>query len=248
MIRKQKDGLTWLEFEILQQYPEVVHGIFLRSGGDSEGAYSSLNVGGETGDNKEAIDKNRQKIIDLLGLSSLISSHQVHGDVVKDVSELVLDEACDGILTKEKNTGLLIKHADCQAAIFYDPIHMVIANVHSGWRGNVQNIYGKTVEMLQEKIGTSPEDLIVCISPSLGPDRSEFVNFEEEFPFDLWPFQFKKFHFNLWEMSRAQLEEAGVLRGNIEVASICTYDNPADFYSYRRDKVTGRNATVVALK
>ena len=49
-------------------------------------------------------------------------------------------------------------------------------------------------------------------------------------------------------MSRAQLEEAGVLSGNIEVASICTYDNPEDYYSYRRDKVTGRNATVVALK
>ena len=248
MIRKQKNGLTWLEFEILQQYPEVAHGVFLRSGGESKGPYDSLNVGGETGDDRELIDKNRQKIVDVLGISSLISSRQVHGDVVKDVSELVSCEECDGIITKEKNMGLLIKHADCQAAIFFDPINKVIANVHCGWKGNVQNIYAKTVEMMQEKIGTSPEDLIVCISPSLGPDRSEFVNFENEFPFDLWPFQFKKFYFNLWEMSRAQLEEAGVLSGNIEVASICTYDNPEDYYSYRRDKVTGRNATVVALK
>ena len=74
MIRKQKDGLTWLEFEILQQYPEVAHGVFLRSGGSSEGPYCSLNVGGETGDDKDVIDKNRQKIADLLGVSSLISS------------------------------------------------------------------------------------------------------------------------------------------------------------------------------
>lgn len=231
MIRKRQEGLEWLEFDILQQFPEVVHGVFVRSG-----------------DCKEKIANNRKKIQETLGVSSLISCYQVHGDVVKQAGELMQDEACDGIFTKEKNVGLMIKHADCQAAIFYDPVHQAIASVHSGWRGNVQNIYAKTVETMQEALGTDPEDLIVCISPSLGPDRAEFINFESEFPSSFWAFQSKPYYFNLWEISRWQLEEEGVLRGNIEVASICTYDNPADFYSYRRDKVTGRNATVVALR
>lgn len=246
MIRKQKEGLEWLEFDLLQPFPEVVHGVFLRSGGTSENAYSSLNVGGGSGDCKEKIAKNRSIVQKSLGVASLISCLQVHGDNVKDVSELTLEEGCDGMITKEKNQALMIKHADCQAAIFFDPVNKIIANVHSGWRGNVQNIYAKTVEKMQA-MGSLPQDLIVCISPSLGPERAEFVNFETEFPFSFWAFQIRLNYFDLWEISRSQLEEAGVPSGQIEIAGICTYDNPADFYSYRRDKVTGRNATVVAL-
>lgn len=246
MIRKQKEGLEWLEFDLLQPFPEVVHGVFLRSGGISEEAYSSLNVGGGSGDCKDKIAENREKVQKALGLASLISCLQVHGDTVKELSELSLDEGCDGIVTREKNQGLMIKHADCQAAIFYDPVNKIIANIHSGWRGSVENIYGKTVEKMVA-MGSRPEDLIVCISPSLGPERAEFVNFETEFPFPFWAFQIRPFYFDFWEISRSQLEEAGVPSVQIEIAGICSYDNPKDFYSYRRDKVTGRNATVVAL-
>ena len=55
----------------------------------------------------------------------------------------------------QKDCGLVIQHADCQAAIFFDPVRKAIANVHCGWRGSVCNIYAKTVEKI-----TLPRDII----------------------------------------------------------------------------------------
>jgi hypothetical protein len=156
------------------------------------------------------------------------------------------NEACDGLITKEKHQALMIKHADCQAAIFYDPMQNILANVHSGWRGNVQNIYGVTIEAMK-KMGSNPANILVCISPSLGPEQSEFVNFKTEFPPHFHEFQWKKNYFNLWEISRMQLKASGILPSHIECAEICTYENKADYFSYRREKITGRNATLAML-
>ena len=141
----------------------------------------------------------------------------------------------------------MIKHADCQAAIFYDPVHHAVSCVHAGWRGNVQNIYAHAIAFMAGKFHSQPADILVCISPSLGPHFSEFKNYKTEFPESFWPFQIRPNYFNLWEISRTQLQECGILPHHIEIASICTYANEQDFFSYRRDKVTGRNATVVAL-
>ena len=229
MIRKNKNGIHWLEFEILQKFPNVVHGVFLKA--DTESGSESV-----------------EKLQSILVVTSVISATQVHGNEVKDINGLLETDSCDGLTTTKKQTALSIRHADCQAAIFYDPKKQVIANIHCGWKGSVQNIYAKTVEMMKKNYGSNPQDLIVCISPSLGPERSEFLNFEQEFPFDLWPFQLRPFYIDFWEISKNQLEEAGVLSKHIEVAGICTYDHPNDFFSYRRDKTTKRNQTLVALK
>jgi YfiH family protein len=223
MIRKKNDQGEWLEFSLLQNFPNVVHGVLL----------------------KECLEAD---FLDHSGIPSSISSHQVHGSVVKDIEDLVLDPKSDGLFTRQSNIALSIRHADCQAAIFYDPIQNAIANIHCGWRGNVQNIYGKAIQTMKDTLGSKAEDLIVCISPSLGPDHAEFLNFEDEFPFDFWPFQVRPCYFDLWQISRNQLEEAGVRSKNIEIAQICTYDNPSDFYSYRLDKTAHRNHTLVALR
>ncbi len=248
MLRKSKEGIDWLEFDLLQAFPHVVHGVFLRHGGASTGEFSSLNMGGSTGDDKESIKNNREKVQHLLSLKELVSSYQVHGDRVAFVPEdRHLDAGCDGMITSEKNIGLMIKHADCQAAIFFDPLHNAVACVHSGWRGSVQNIYKKTIEAMKAKIGTRPSDLLVCISPSLGPDHAEFIHYKEELPPSFWEFQTRPTYFNFWEISRWQLKEEGVLDHHIEMAQICTYANTSDFFSYRKEKITGRNATVVAV-
>ncbi len=243
MIRKKKNNIEWLEFEKLSRIPGLVHGVFLRSGGLSLGPYSSLNAGGGTGDEPSIVNKNRELIQQTLGVPLLIDGKQVHKDTIIHVNGDIGCTECDGLITHKKGLGLFIKHADCQAAIFYDTKNKTIANVHCGWRGNVQNIYGKTVTEMQ----ANPSDLIVCISPSLGPEFSEFKNYKEELPEHFWPYQFKPLYFNLWEISKKQLLDAGVPESNIEIASLCTYTHPHDFFSYRRDKPTGRNATLVAL-
>ncbi len=247
MKKKSREGVEWLEFELFSNIPHLVHGCFLRHGGYSGGPYGSLNVGSSLSDDPEAVQQNLKKIQTVFPGVCLLGARQRHTDkiaVVPDEAEL---EVCDAVITQTKGVGLLIKTADCQAAIVYDPINQVIANIHAGWRGNVQNIYGKTVRRMQEEFGSKPEDLLVGISPSLGPEASEFIHYKEEFPETFWPFQVKPNYFDLWAIGRQQFLEAGVLPHHIEVASVCTYSNHHDFFSYRREKVSGRQATVIAL-
>ncbi|NGX39843.1 MAG: Laccase domain protein YfiH [Chlamydiae bacterium] len=229
MIHREKAGVEWLEFSLLQPYPEVVHGVFLRHG---------LDMGDKA---------NRKRACGALGLSSYVFCEQVHGSEVFRMEDDPPMTPYDGLVTERKEVGLLIKHADCQAAIFYDPVKQVIGNVHCGWRGNVQNIYQKTVERFSCLFDSSPEDLLVCISPSLGPLSAEFVNHERELPKAFAPFQVKPNYFDFWAISRMQLEAAGVLPDHIEVAGLCTFAEEAKFFSHRRDKKTGRNATVISL-
>ena len=141
-----------------------------------------------------------------------------------------------------------MNHADCQVAIFFDPVKKVVANVHCGWQGNVQNIYAQVIQHLEAEYGSAVEDLLVCISPSLGPENAEFINHRSELPSSFYPFQIKPNYFDFWEISKMQLKKAGVLGHHIEIAQMCTFSGEKDFFSHRRDKETGRNGTVVALK
>lgn len=243
MLRKKQDGVEWLEFELLQNIPGLVHGVFLRHGGLSSGPYHSLNVSDYRNDDPANVQRNLEKICSILGLAALTQSDQVHGTKIMTASRDLIE--CDGLITQEQGLGLLINHADCQAAIFYDPVQKVIGNVHAGWRGNVQNIYGEMVETLQKKYNCKPENIRVCISPSLGPEAAEFINYKTELPESFWRFQIKPTYFDLWEISRWQLLERGILPQHIEIAAICTKSNPQDFFSYRREKESGRHATVV---
>ncbi|MBS0585946.1 MAG: peptidoglycan editing factor PgeF [Verrucomicrobia bacterium] len=223
-------------------------GVFLRDGGVSVGPYQSLNISDGVGDKEEAVLENRLRVQDVLGVERLYFTKQVHGKelflVDKETREVPVS---DGLLTKEKNLGLAVQHADCQAAIFYDKRQHVLATAHAGWRGNVLNIYKETVERLKKEFESRVDDLLVCIAPSLGPDHSEFIDYKRLFPKQFWPFQVRENYFDLWQIARFQLESLGIPGEQIEIASLCTYCYEKDFFSYRRDKVTGRNVTVALL-
>ena len=247
MIRKQKGELQWLEFELLQEFSHLKHALFLRHGGVSKGAFGSLNFGVMSGDDLASVAENKRRAMSIFPHVEAVSANQVHGATLHMVKgSYTSQEGCDALLTQEKNKALVIKYADCQAAIFFDPQKEILAHVHCGWRGNVQNIYGITIEAFRS-LGSNPSDLLVCISPSLGPQRSEFVNFRTEFPPHFQEFQWKDTYFNLWEISRMQLTQAGILPAHIECAEICTYDNPSDYFSYRREKASGRHASFAVL-
>ncbi|MBI2742754.1 MAG: peptidoglycan editing factor PgeF [Chlamydiales bacterium] len=248
MLRKKDQGVEWLEFELLADEPKLKHAIFLRHGGVSSGPFASLNVGGGTNDDAKCIEENRERVKRCMGVDELISGKQVHGKVIAHFEKRGQEVGdCDGLATDQKGAALMIKHADCQAAIIYDPILNVLANVHCGWRGNVQNIYAEAVAALSSRYGSKPENLLVGISPSLGPQNAEFKNYREELPESFWQFQIKSTYFNLWEVSRFQLLALGILPHHIQVASICTFDIREDYFSYRRDKVTGRNCTIALI-
>lgn len=249
MLRKKKDSLEWLEFELFAPYPQLTAAVFLRNGGISEGNYNSLNAGSGGEDSRENILKNRKIIQKAFGLKTFKTCDQPHKDIIAflpEASESLLKQ-CDGMMTNRKDEPLLIKHADCQAAIFFDPQKLVLACVHAGWRGQTKNIYRKAVEEMQTRFQSKASDILVAVSPSLGPERSEFINYRMEWPEEYWKFQIRPHYFDLWAIGKHQLREAGILPEHMQFAEICTYSNPQDFFSYRRERPTGGHATIACL-
>lgn len=246
MIQREEGAMQWLEFELLQDIAHLKHGVFLRHGGVSSGDFSTLNVRGNSEDDPACVQENRRRILTQFPNATWIAGYQVHGAHIEKIDGASPISPCDGLFTDKVGKALTILHADCQAAIFYDPKKNMIANVHSGWRGSVQNIYQETINLFKA-LGTNPSDLLVCISPSLGPNKAEFVHYQKELPESFIDFCVKDCFFDFWEITRMQLEKGGILPSHIEIAEICTYENKKDFFSYRRDKSAARHATVVSL-
>lgn len=253
MQKKKSGAIEHLQYEILAAHSEVVHGVFLRHGGISQGPYESLNVGDNVQDLPENVEENIKRIYDVLGLKHLIFLNQTHGQdfhIIKTTEELSpITMVGDGdiLLTNSKNVGLAIRHADCQAAFFFDPKNKAIAAVHAGWRGNVQDVYQVAVRLMKKHFASDPKDLIVTISPSLGPEFSEFKNYKEEWPEEYWAFLDEHNRMPLWEIAKMQLKRQGIEESHTELAQICTYANSKDYFSFRRDKITGRHASIIAL-
>lgn len=257
MIRRKSGNIEWLEFELLAREPGITHGVFLRSGGVSQETYGSLNVSNGIGDSEDNVAENRRRILEILGIERLVLGWQVQGLHIEHVTgDMDRYMECDGLITSKKDLGLLIMHADCQAVILYDPVHRAVANIHAGWRGQFKNFYKKAIGEMVRLYGTKPEDLLVCISPSLGPQSAEFINYKTEVPQEFWDrFQVKPTYFDLWAIARHQLQQCGILPHHVEIAQIDTYANSADYFSFRRETKlgrtqnrTGNHGTVVALR
>jgi YfiH family protein len=251
MQRKSKNDASWLTFDLLSDQP-LQHGTFLRHGGVSSDHLDILNFGRVPGEREENVLKNISIAHELLGIQESYSGQQRHGKEIAEVTRAFLkrkeEKVCDALMTDEQGLGLMIKHADCQAAILYDPCHHAVAAVHAGWRGSVLNIYHETIEKMKVRYGTDPADLLVGSSPSLGPHHAEFRNYKLELPESFWAYQVKPLYFDFWEISRQQLMACGVLSHHIEIAGMCTYASREDCFSHRRDPRTGRHATLVALQ
>ncbi len=247
------------EFEHLKNQSDIVHGIFSRTGGASTGPFKSLNIGINSGDDQKTVDKNRDIIRRAMGIKSFVFLNQVHKDSIKVLKkdEMALSKkklfkietyTADAIITDIKDVSLVIQVADCQAVMLYDLKNKVIANIHSGWRGSIKNIIGKTVDKMIFVFGCQPEHIMAGISPSLGPCCSEFVNYTDEIPPVFWTYKNQdKDYFNFWEMSLDQLMEKGLKKENIKNMEICTKCNTERFYSFRGEKKTGRFASVISM-
>jgi YfiH family protein len=143
---------------------------------------------------------------------------------------------------------MMIKVADCQAILLYDPAKRVAGIIHAGWRGSVKNIAGKAIQLMVSQFNCNPADIIAGVGPSLGPCCSEFRNWKQELPHDFSQFQVRTNYFDFWTITEIQLTESGVLRKNIEIAGLCTKCHPEVFYSYRGEGKTGRFAVAVGIK
>lgn len=252
--RCRQDDLVWYRWPLLAGFPELTHAIWTRRGGVSQPPYDSLNLSYSVGDEPGHVRQNRRRVRQVMAVDELISVGQVHGTNTLILTAQNISAAAQGmtgidiLMSDLPGVGLLIKQADCQAVGLYDPVRRVIANVHCGWRGNVHNVIGQAVRQLQDAFGSHPGDLRAGISPSLGPCCAQFINYQEEFPPHLWSYQVRPGFFDLWRLSFDQLQQAGLAPRHIQVARVCTRCQEEDFFSYRRQKHTGRNGTILALR
>jgi len=249
----RRNGLTLYRFQQFSAYPEICHGITTRRGGTSPPPFDSLNLARSVGDGAACVAANRQRVAALFDAMELVFLEQVHGTTVAVLDGVPAGEspnvpgAADAVVTDRTGCLLTIQVADCQAVMLYDPDRAVIANIHSGWRGSIANIIGRTVAVMAKRFACRPENILAGIGPSLGPCCAEFIHYRDEIPPALWSYQVAENHFDFWALSRDQLTTAGLRPEHIELGGICTRCRNDLFFSYRAANVTGRMAAVIGM-
>ena len=149
----------------------------------------------------------------------------------------------DALITREPGYCLCISTADCVPVLVYDKKHGAIAAIHAGWRGTVAYIVRDTLLRMEKEFGTSGEDVVACIGPSIS--LASFEVGEEVYEafqkngFDMPRISIRKeetgkHHIDLWEANRMQILAFGVPSVQVELARICTYIHHDEFFSARR--------------
>lgn len=269
----KKGNVEYLEFKILDNYSDKLkHCITLRHGGVSNGYYSSLNFRMLGDDLKDNVLENVDIISNAVGFSDIFKGKQDHTDNVivinnsnKDryLFSLESNEKVDGYICSEKNIATLVTTADCNPIIIYDTKNNVVANIHSGWKGTVKQIYLKGIQKMNELFETKNEDVIVCVGPSINKccftsEDKEFIkNFstvwKDENEYISYDFENdSRFHIDLPYLIKKDLLSIGVKEENIVLSNICTLCNNDDFFSYRHSTISkskdyGTFATIVEL-
>ena len=263
-------NLEYLQFKILNSY-NVKNCITLRHGGVSVGEHESLNFRVLGTDNVENVKENLRRIKADMNFSDIHKATQAHTDNVVIIDsknkdkykfENFCSEEIDGYITKEKDIATLITTADCNPIIIFDTKNMVVANVHAGWKGVINRIYIKAIEVMQKKFDSKVEDIIVCIGPSIrhccftSKEESFKEKFTNVFDYSKDYMYYEKdnttFHIDLINILKHEFIEKGIKEDNIYVADICTRCNTDDFFSYRKAVQSGQKdyatmATIVQL-
>lgn len=213
------------------------------------------NISFKVGDALENVLLNRKNLKHQLAEAAEWSEcNQVHGtEILKDPLPTPNNPeflpAADGMMTDKQELALMIKTADCQPIFITHRSGKFIMALHVGWRGNRQNFPGIAINKFCNAYGVAPEELLAVRGPSLGPMAAEFTNFQKEWGNDwLKWYDAKTGCMNLWELSRAQLLNSGLLRENIYGVDICTWENSHDFFSYRKNKSSGRQANFIWIR
>lgn len=264
------DTVPFLEYPMLRKTGLVYHGFSTRLGGVSEGCYASMNLSFDRGDDPEAVRENFRRIGNAIGVNveDMVMSKQTHTTNVRVVTEEdrgkgVVKERdytdVDGLVTDVRGICLVTSYADCVPLYFVDPVRNAIGLSHSGWRGTVGKIGKKTVELMAERFGSDPSDILACVGPSVCVDCYEVSEdvvekVREAFAPALWNRLFYKkdngkYQLDLWKTNEAIFLEAGILPEHIAVTNVCTHCNSRILYSHRTqgDK-RGNLCAFLALK
>ena len=223
-----------------------------RGGGVSDGSYASLNLGGHVGDAAAAVAENRSRLRWAAGLpGEPVWLRQVHGTAVADLDVPGTGESgADAAVTRQPGRVCAILTADCLPLVFATPEGDRVGAAHAGWRGLAEGV----IEAAVRALDVPPERLLVWLGPAIGPLHFEVgaevrevllkrdLGAEAAFV----PNARGRFMADLYALARRRLCALGVSR--IFGGDECTYARADRYFSYRRDGVTGRQATLIWLE
>jgi polyphenol oxidase len=222
-----------------------------RAGGVSIGAYASFNLGDHVGDDPAAVRANRATLRNTLKLQNEpLWLKQVHGTHIVNAATAQAGAIADGAWTNERGVVLAIMTADCLPIFLSDRKGTTIALVHAGWRGLAAGVIDAGVQSLR----VPAADLVAHLGPGIGPDayevgadvRSVFLGEDPQTHAAFRAAGEGKWFADMYRLARMRLHALGVR--DISGGDRCTSREREEFYSYRRDGVTGRMASLLWIE
>ncbi len=231
--------------------PENIRaGTTTRKPGFSQNQFAMLNLATHVGDDKYHVEKNRNFLVKHLKLSSPpYWLSQTHSNRIICLDDVVTDTNADGAYTTIKNRICTIMTADCVPLLFCNSTGTKVAAVHAGWKGICNGIIEKAVELLDK-----PSTIMVWIGPCICAKHYEVgtdVYDSCRKHLSLTQTAFEQTDKNHWQCDLVSivkiiLKNRGI--GAIYECGLCTYEQENLFYSYRRDGVTGRTASMIWME
>lgn len=238
---------------ILQPDWPAPHGVraamTTRTGGVSRGPYASFNLAAHVGDDESAVRTNRRHLRTALDLPSEPAwLEQVHGIAVADLPGASMEPA-DAAVTHVPGVVCAVLVADCLPVILASRAGDRVGVAHAGWRGLAAGVIEATVAALD----CEPAELMAWLGPAIGPSafevggevREAFLARDAGAAAEFKPGHEGRWLADLPALARRRLAAAGV--ADVYGGDLCTYAEPARFYSYRRDGATGRMAALAWL-
>ncbi|WP_440053601.1 peptidoglycan editing factor PgeF [Pseudoalteromonas sp. T1lg65] len=221
-----------------------------RIGGVSTSPYQSFNLAFHVGDNAEHVAENRRLLHGYVP-NPIVWLEQVHGADVVNVDkqfEIAQIHKADALFTRLPQQPLAIMTADCLPILLASRDGQEVAAIHGGWRPLSLSIIEKTLACFS----ASRDDIYAWLGPAIGPTAFEvgedvvaaFSHLDQPGLFK--PCHDGKYFANIFAIATTQLHDAGV--NQIYGEQLCTVNEPERFFSYRRDTVTGRMATLIWRK
>ena len=230
----------------------------LRTGGVSQGPYSSLNPAAHVGDDADRVGQNRRIIREMLDLpAEPVWLDQIHSNrAVKAVTTASLQQA-DASYTDDSGVVCAVLTADCLPLLVCSTDGTQVAAIHAGWRGLLAAVISNTVDAMQIP-SNSPlckrgarGDLLIWLGPAIGPDcfevgaevRDAFLEKSTAFISAFKEKSHGKWLADIYRLARIELAALGIAK--VYGGNSCTFTEHERFYSYRRDTQTGRMATLI---
>ena len=232
----------------------VPHAFSTRQGGVSEGPYATLNLAVASGDQPDKARENRRIFAERAGFGAFPrTAHQVHGVTVNIATSQPFPEGTQGdiVITDQSGLAVGVFVADCAPVLLHAPDVGAVAAVHAGWRGTAMNAVDVAVRALRDAYGADPSQVVAAVGPSIrgccyevGPEVADAMQGLPE-PAACLTARGDRWMLDVQEANRQQLVAAGLPPSNVHVSGLCTHCREDLFFSYRRDGITGRMATLV---